>query len=142
MLFGCEYPLGESRLTGKIPGKLLTSPVRFLTLAGNELSGELPQISMADHAELYLYNNNLSGIIPKPKYRMWKLALQGNRFRGEIPEMDVKNFWAQDNELSGKIPFLLRARNLTSVPSPCAFYKHESFTQPLAAISQSYKRRT
>ena len=58
--------LGCDNLSGQIPPELCNlTLLSFLDLAGNNLSGKIPELgSMGSLNQLFLHNNELSGPIP------------------------------------------------------------------------------
>jgi PKD repeat protein len=96
-------------LTGKIPDLNLPN-LTGLSLAGNQLSGNIPNFSnLPKLTTLYLWSNQLSGNIPNfsnlPK--LGHLYLWSNRLNGSIPNFNLPDLiylYLQSNQLSGNIP--------------------------------------
>jgi len=103
-------------LTGKIPDLNLPN-LTDLSLAGNQLSGNIPNFSnLPKLTILYLWSNQLSGNIPNfsnlPK--LGHLYLWSNQLSGSIPNFNLPNLVylrLDDNQLSGSIP------NFSDLPS-------------------------
>ncbi|XP_048441869.1 probable LRR receptor-like serine/threonine-protein kinase At1g53430 [Pyrus x bretschneideri] len=99
-------------ISGSIPASLSRSPIRFLYLLGNRLSGLIPSGDFTLLRELDLKDNQFEGPLPLNLGRLTQLErilLSGNNFTGTIPESyrNLKNlidFRIGGSQLSGKIP--------------------------------------
>ncbi len=57
--------LGRNQLSGSIPTEINNSPfLNFVGLAGNRLTGSIPDLTLPDLYQLYLDRNGLSGAVP------------------------------------------------------------------------------
>ncbi|KAM1169181.1 hypothetical protein ACFX19_031536 [Malus domestica] len=99
-------------ISGSIPASLSRSPIRFLYLWGNRLSGLIPTDGFTLLRELELEDNQFEGPLPQNLGKLTqleKIHLSGNNFTGTIPESykNLKNlidFRIGGSQLSGKIP--------------------------------------
>ncbi|KAH7679963.1 Non-specific serine/threonine protein kinase protein [Dioscorea alata] len=99
--------------------------LRAISLAGNSLSGPLPDSlsGLTALRALYLQANNFSGTIPPTLFskmtRLRKLYLAGNHFSGEIPiSISQANsliiLYLEGNQFSGSIPDIASLKALKS----------------------------
>ena len=83
-----------------------------LALSGNQLTGEIPDLSDLTNLEaLYLSGNQLTGEIPVSLgsiTAMRDLSLSRNHLTGEIPDLsgltNLTNLYLSQNDLTGQIP--------------------------------------
>jgi hypothetical protein len=107
--------LARNALTGTLPPVLLAreSPLRWLYLDDNTMSGSLPSMPASLQLEqLRVFNNRFDGTIPTSYFALpniFQLHLSGNRFSGALPTPPVgtsqhlDNFLANGNQLTGTI---------------------------------------
>jgi hypothetical protein len=107
--------LERNALTGTLPPALLAreSPLRWLYLDDNAMSGPLPSMPASTQLEqLRVVNNRFDGTIPTSYFALPNIAqlhLSGNRFSGALPTPPVNtsqrldNFLASRNQLTGTI---------------------------------------
>lgn len=102
-------------LTGVLDQKALNQldQLRVLSLKGNSLSGQIPDLSgLLNLKSLFLSNNNFSGGFPASisgLHRLKVVVLDGNQISGEIPVslLRLRRLYRlnlQDNRLRGTIP--------------------------------------
>ncbi|KAK1567811.1 hypothetical protein Q3G72_016941 [Acer saccharum] len=96
----------------ELQGKIPIPPLNYL-LSNNHLTGEIsPQMcNLIDLSFLDLYNNNLSGVLPKclggTINSLIVLNLRNNKFHGRVPQFFSDNLGMLDlshNLLQGRIP--------------------------------------
>lgn len=99
-----------NNLSGNLPDLHLPE-LEHLFMAGNHLEGELPDFQHLDNLlTLQLCCNYFSGKIPDFTHlkRLNSLELDYNRLTGKIPDFSnipkLENLYLSDNRLSGKIP--------------------------------------
>jgi hypothetical protein len=107
--------LERNALTGTLPPALLVreSPLRWLYLNDNTMSGSLPSMPASTQLEeLLVVNNRYDGTIPAAYFslpQIVRLHLSNNRFSGALPTPPVNtsqrldNFLANRNQLTGTI---------------------------------------
>ena len=93
-----------------------SSHVTQLALGDNQLSGNIPDLSsLSNLQDLYLYSNQLSGIIPSQLGNLTNLIglyLYSNQLSGTIPSQlgnltNLTYLGLNNNQLSGTIPYQL-----------------------------------
>ena len=94
--------------------------VDVLTLANNDLSGPIPDLSaLTGLITIWLNDNNLSGSIPdlSALTGLTQLALNNNQFTGRIPTLPtgLTSLTLQDNQFTGSIPDLSALTGLTGL---------------------------
>ncbi|GAQ82460.1 hypothetical protein KFL_001120040 [Klebsormidium nitens] len=124
LLYVVQLDLSYMFLGGAIaPGICQLSKLRYLSLAGNNISGNLPASlgAMPRLQVLHLYDNNLTG--PLPPELGWlsqleELRAETNRLNGTVPAslgalQNLVLLSLSQNQLSGQIPPSLgRSQNL------------------------------
>ncbi|VFQ86186.1 unnamed protein product [Cuscuta campestris] len=103
--------LGFNDFSGYIPANLFCPPMETLLLDGNRFAGSLPQspACAVNIATVDLSYNRLSGKIPPCFSAAKSLAMNNNRFTGEIPgefvdrvlSSEMKRLFLQHNSLTG-----------------------------------------
>ena len=102
-------------LTGTLDEESLNQldQVRVLSLKGNSLSGQIPDLSgLVNLKSLFLNDNNFTGEFPESVsglHRLKIIVLSGNHISGHIPPSLLKlkrlyTLYLQDNNLKGTIP--------------------------------------
>jgi len=105
--FISEINLNSNNLSGEIPNISLPH-LELLDLSYNNLSGEIPDFNLPELKELNLIINYLNG--PLPNFNLPNLeilTLGGNEIGDTIPNFDLpelKFLSLRDNDLTGEIP--------------------------------------
>ncbi len=102
-----QINLAGNQLSGSIPNFNLPN-LQYLGLDSNQLSGAIPNFNLPNLASLLLYSNQLSGPIPNFDLpRLLYLYINSNRLSGSLPNFNLPNLRRLDlssNQLSGNIP--------------------------------------
>ena len=112
--------LANKNISGTLRGIEMFGKVSYIHINGNQLTGEIPDIStLVTLKGLRLNSNQLTGEIPdfSASTGLVELCLDINQFTGEIPDisqnLDLSTFRVNDNQLTGEIPNLSDNVNLT-----------------------------
>ncbi len=117
-----ELTLAGNRLSGSLPNISALTHLTVLDLDFNQLTGSVPDLSaLTELAWLSVSSNQLTGSVPDlaPLSKLEVLDLSFNQLTGSIPDLNslsqISDLSLANNNLTGSIPTLSALTNLTAL---------------------------